>query len=124
MIFKCPECETIISLSYSFLGVIIECPKCRTIETCNHTDIINWEMSGYEITYHNFLELLKSESGSEEISSKIEKWFKCKILNHNGKVLIYNKNNDILLPLEIHFSIQNHRGRQKDLYQLAMSIWR
>ena len=124
MKFKCPKCETIISVSYSYLGVQIECPKCCTISPCEHTNIINWEMSGYEIPYDKFVELLNSDSGRKAISSKIEKWFKCKIVNQNDKVLIYNNNNDVLLPLEIHFSIQNQRYRRKDIYQLAMSIWR
>ena len=82
------------------------------------------ELTGYGVTYYTFIQLLQSEDLRNKFHYKIESWYDCKIVNQNGMVLFYKNTTDLILPMEIHLAIQNHKRRQKDLYQMAMSIMR
>ncbi len=59
--FFCQNCNSSISIPFSFLGMYIECPNCNTLLKLELEAIKSVGNTGYEIEYASFTQLLKNK---------------------------------------------------------------
>ena len=121
----CKSCNSKIGVQYKHLGLDIKCPKCSSIQKIGIENFNRVKNTGYEITFRDFLRLIKDKKNNKEINTLIEKRLKYSVTELDDmKTAFINKENE-LIPYEfLHLSIQNDKKTQKTLYQIAMSIWR
>jgi F0F1-type ATP synthase gamma subunit len=124
MKFKCHNCHSILSIPYYFVGSSIDCPKCHSIISSKLFDFLSWENTGHEITYEDFVKLISYEPYAKIICPVLESWYECKIMNDETGTLIFDLDQNLLLPFVIHISIQNDKKKRYHMYQLAMTLWR
>lgn len=121
----CNNCNTKINIEYKYLGLKINCPNCDSVLELGTENYTPSALTGYEITFRNFKQLINDNKSNKKIILLIEKIFGYKTIElKNNYVAFVNRENE-LIPLEfLHVSIQNNKRNQKSIYQEAMNIWR
>ncbi len=121
----CKKCNSKINIEYKYLGLKINCPNCDSLLELGSENYTPSSLTGYEITFRNFKQLINDNKSNKKIILLIEKIFDYKTIESmNNYVAFVNLENE-LIPLEfLHVSIQNNRRNQKSIYQEAMNIWR
>ena len=121
----CKDCNSKINIEYKYLGLRINCPNCGSPLELVSENYTPTSMTGYEITFRDFKQLINDTKSNKKILNLIEKIFDYKIIElKNNNIAFVNHENEFI-PLEfLHVSIQHNKRNQKSIYQEAMNIWR
>ena len=121
----CENCNSKINIEYKYLGLKINCPNCDSPLELDSENYTPTSMTGYEITFRDFKQLINDTKSNKKILLLIEKIFDYKTIElKNSNIAFVNHDNEFI-PLEfLQFSIQNNRRNQKSIYVEAMNIWR
>lgn len=121
----CIHCKSKLNVPFDYIGLNFSCPVCGKLLIIDAEPKTRTRKTGYEITFHSFKTLIKHSAQYNEIISFIERKCNCKsVLLENERLVFQNSENEFI-PLEILYTkIQNDRKLQRNIYQLAMNIWR
>jgi len=121
----CKKCNSKINIEYKYLGLKINCPNCDSLFELGTENYTPSSLTGYEITFRNFKQLINDNKSNKKIILLIEKIFDYKTIELKNNYVAFVNHENELIPLEfLHVSIQNNRRNQKSIYQEAMNIWR
>jgi hypothetical protein len=109
---------------YILLGVDVECSACgkRTIPRVPVGTY--YPITGYEITYANFQQLLSDTAYRPSIAPLLRQWFGYEIDAAGESIRIRSGSGAEIDMLSLHRRIQADSSRQYALYQAAMTLWR
>jgi hypothetical protein len=121
---QCQSCKIDIEVDYVLLGNPITCPGCliTTVPTIPNGGPI--PVSGYHLTFTEFICLLADVSSNEQMSDYLKNNFGFSLQKINDNWMIINSQNEAIDRLWLHLKIQQDKNLASDLYNLAMSIWR
>lgn len=121
---KCQNCGAEFKTEYQRIGASVSCTYClrdTVPQIPNGTLIPN---TGLDLTFHDFRQLVEYESYRKEFLPLLNNWFRYHLEGDGPDTLIVNNNNEAIDPLWLHLTIQRDRGKQGELYNTAMSLWR
>ena len=120
----CPHCDASLQTPYIMMGVPLGCTGC--LETIIPSARLGstYPDTGCELTYSDFIQLVKTESYRETIGPMLHRWFGVTISNGAEGVLLLNSVGEALDALWLHKEVQSDADRQNTIYNAAMSFWR
>jgi len=121
----CKNCNSKINIEYKYLGLKINCPNCDFPLELGSENYTPTSLTGYEITFRNFKQLISDNKSNKKILLLIEKIFDYKTIESKNNYIAFVNHENEFIPLEfLHVSIQNDKRNKKAIYQEAMNIWR
>jgi hypothetical protein len=120
----CQLCGAGMDTPHILLGADVECASCggRTIPKVPAGT--PYPVTGYEITYANFKQLLSDTDYRPSIAPLLRQWFGYEIDAAGESIRIRSGSGDEIDMLSLHRRIQADNSKQYDLYQAAMTLWR
>ena len=121
---KCPSCNKDILTEYNRVGMQINCPHClrNTVPQIPNGTVM--PVTGSEIKYSNFRQLIFEKSYRVTINHFFNSNFGYTIKFREHDTLILNNKGEAIDPMWLHLKIQESSDLRNQLYQLAMSLWR
>jgi hypothetical protein len=120
----CQSCRYPITIEYARLGAAAWCPHCLRPTVPEVPVGGSFPPSGYQITYRDFCRLLEDHDSRLAVAPLISDWYGFQIERAGPNTLVRGKDGIPVDRLWLHLEIQADSGRQVELYQVAMSIWR
>ena len=79
---------------------------------------------GYELTFQDFCQLIEDSYNRSVTHPRIAKLLNCTVALLDGRFVLQQAGG-ALIPFEVaHFLLQSDPIKQRDLYNMAMSVWR
>lgn|GEM_PF-2176773 len=124
MSFFCPHCDIENAAGYAWRGMTIRCPACLREITLQYRNGQSIPVQGYELTFHDFCQLVEDSYNRSVTHPAIAKLLNCTVALFDGRFVL-QQSDGALIPLEAaHFLLQSDPTKQRDLYNTAMSVWR
>jgi hypothetical protein len=119
----CPYCDTEFEIEYVRLGAAGPCPFCGEVGVAEVPAGGRYPMRDYEMTFRSFVQLISFEAYRKEV----EPFLLSRGLHPNEPgphtSLIRSDGRPVDL-LEAHLEIQSDPDAQREIYRVAMSVWR
>jgi hypothetical protein len=80
--------------------------------------------TGYGITLEHFRQLLDNGVARPVMSALLDRWYGYEIGSDAGLPTVQTRAGDRVDIMELHREIQGDPTRQRELYGVAMSLWR
>lgn len=106
------------------LGARQECKACHNIVVATTPEGTRIPVTGYEISFRDFENLLTDSDYRASISPLLANWFGYVIKSGGECFKIFAPDGNEVDPVELHQRIQANSKHQYQLYQAAMSLWR
>jgi hypothetical protein len=124
--FNCETCDAKIVAPYAWRSISIRCPACDTFAPLRHKlgQQIWPSGTGYEITFGDFMSLLEIHTQNQKAQSLIETLLSC-TMERKGERFILLASDGLVISYEhAHLKIQADLVAQRQIYGLAMNLWR
>lgn len=120
---RCPACGSDLVVPYVMLGAPVECPSCG--ETVVPTMPVGsaYPKTRYEITYLDFQQLLGYDYRTD-IGELLARWFDYGVTGEEGSTVVLSSQGEPVDLLDLHLRIQQDPAKQRELYRVAMGLWR
>ena len=119
----CPECAGTFEIEYVRLGAGASCPLCGQTVVAEVPKGGAYPMRDYEMTFRSFMQLISFEGYRGEVSPFLRS-LGFALFGSQEDTLIEREDGTPVDPLEAHLQIQGDTQSQRDIYQVAMSVWR
>ena len=119
----CQHCKAVHQIEYIRLGMQVLCTYCLSYTIPKIPEGGSIPVSGYSLTYSNFLELLKNAEPRDSISQFLDKSFSYTTATVNKDTFVLNKQGEAIDREWLHLKIQSEAKLAAELYNLAMTIW-
>jgi hypothetical protein len=106
------------------LGAAAECHSCGARTIPKVPTGTSFPLTGYEITFAAFQQLLFDPAYRPSVAPLLRRWFGYELEVSGDAVLIRSRDGDEVAPLSLHQNIQEDSSKQYTLYQAAMNLWR
>ena len=118
----CPRCSKPAPVPFRWLGSIAQCKQCLAAVVPVMPEGAAYPPSGYELRYGDFQMLLQSGEASVQ-------WFLTHRFGYANRstrehVRVLNAQQEAIDPIWLHERIQDSTTLQRELYDVAMSLWR
>lgn len=120
---QCGDCLAASIIPYKMLGARIPCPVCGSMSVFKVQIGMLYPDTGYEIRFSDFSHLVKY-SGYDKVVRKFFQDRGYKILGTGDDVEFKSDAGETIELLAMHLQIQDDPLLQRELYQVAMSVWR
>lgn len=120
----CQSCRKPITVDYARLGATVRCPHCLRLTVPEVPVGGTIPVCGYQLTYRDFMRLLEDHASRLAVEPLIANWFGFRVEQVDSDTLVRAGNDVPVDKLWLHLQIQSDIGRQFELYQVAMSLWR
>ena len=119
----CPQCSGTFETEYVRLGAGVTCASCGQMVVAEVAKGAAYPMRDYEMTFRSFAQLISFEPYRKEVAPFLRT---CgfALFGTDEDTLIERENGTPVEPLEAHLEIQGDPQRQRDIHQVAMSVWR
>lgn len=124
MHFSCTSCRTQLSASYEWAGMAVTCPGCGEQTRLEIREGRHISTSGYAVSFDDFVRLLHAEAWRREAHPVVARVLGCSIEEHQGRFILRAPDGAVIPYEAAHFQIQGSPASQRELYQLAMRLWR
>lgn len=119
----CPHCDADFEIEYVRLGAAAPCPSCGEVGVADVPVGGRYPVRDYEMTFRSFVQLVSVEPYRREV----EPFLLSRGLHPSQPgpetSLIRSDGRPVDL-LEAHLEIQADPHAQREIYQVAMSVWR
>lgn len=119
----CPHCSATFEIEYIRLGAAAPCPTCGQVDVAEVPVGGTYPMRDYEMTFRSFMQLISFEPYRKEV----EPWLLSRGLvpGEPGHATTLIRTDGMPVePLDAHLEIQADPHAQREIYQVAMSVWR
>ncbi|MDQ1523875.1 MAG: hypothetical protein QOE47_1799 [Pyrinomonadaceae bacterium] len=120
----CQNCGASLDTPYIMLGAAAECHSCGARTIPKVPTGTSFPLTGYEITFAAFQQLLFDPAYRPSVAPLLRRWFGYELEVSGDAVLIRSRDGDEVAPLSLHQNIQEDSSKQYTLYQAAMNLWR
>jgi len=122
MSFFCKHCGVEIDAPYEWGGMAVCCPSCSRLEPLQYRNgqRIAISASGYGVSFGDFVQLLNSKEAHSLICAMLS----CSVKEHGNAFVLVSERGSFISNEYAHLTIQAHSVNQRQLYNLAMSLWR
>lgn len=124
--FYCENCDAKIGAPYEWGSISICCPACTKFTPLRRKSGQQVTMSGtgYGLTFGDFMSLLETRAWEQKTQSLIESLLSC-TTERKGEYFILMASDGAIISYEhAHLKIQADPVTQRQIYGLAMSLWR
>ena len=111
-------------IEYRRLGASVPCPTCGRTSVPAVPSGGTYPLSGWEITFTDFRQLVEDVHNRSAVEPLLAKWFGYRISGHDAKATILDARGSPIEPLALHLRIQDDDAMQQSLYRTAMTLWR
>lgn len=119
----CNTCNATLDAGYEWIGLSVTCPLCLA-STVLRPRPGQGVVSEYELTYDQFISLLTVDSWRQEARPFVGRILGCSVKSR-GEGFVLEMSDGAVMPPEVaHLRIQGNAESQRDLYGLAMGMWR
>jgi hypothetical protein len=80
--------------------------------------------TGRELSYPDFLRLVREADGRRAVAPLLREWFGCRVTGNGETTQIVDAKRLAVDMLSLHLRIQEDESKQRCLYQIAMTLWR
>lgn len=119
----CPYCDAEYEMEYVRLGAAGACPSCGEIGVAEVPPGGRYPMRDYEMTFKSFAQLVSFEPYRKEVEPFLLSRGLHPSMPGPETTLIRSDGRPVDL-LEAHLEIQHDPHAQREIYQVAMSVWR
>lgn len=77
-----------------------------------------------EIAYKDFDQLLRVPAYKPEIGRLLAQWFGFEIAGEGDSAVVRSRHGEPVDPLDLHQRIQKDPTKRKELYRVAIGLWR
>ncbi|MES2934936.1 MAG: hypothetical protein V4805_15765 [Pseudomonadota bacterium] len=124
MNFHCMQCNAKIAAAYDWRGMTVTCPACSQQLVLEYGIGQAISDSGYAISFTDFCNLLAVDGWWQAAHPVVARMLHCAIEKLHNKFVL-KQDDGALIPLEIaHLSIQSDPVKQREMYGVAMNLWR
>lgn len=118
----CPHCDRDFQIEYVRLGAVAPCPSCSQPGIAEVPKGVGYPRRDYEMTFRSFMRLISFGAHREEVGPFLRT---CGVvlLGTEEDTRLEREDGTPVDPLEAHLEIQSDPRRQRDIYQVAMSVW-
>jgi hypothetical protein len=120
----CPSCGMAMTTAYVRLGTAIRCPGCSEIAIPEMSKGASHPDTGFEISYYDFWYFLECPSYRKSVAPLMAEWFRYDVADTAAGVRLVNAGGEALDTLWVHLRIQADHLKQRELYGVAMGLWR
>lgn len=124
MRFSCTSCRTPLSVPYEWAGMAVTCPACGQETRLEAREGRHDGGSGYAVSFDDFVRLLHVEAWRGEVHPVVARLLGCSVEEHEGRFILRAPDGSVMPYEAAHLRIQGSAASQRELYQLAMSVWR
>jgi hypothetical protein len=124
--FFCKECSADIEAPYEWTGAPVSCPSCALVVPLQHKSghPVATSNSGDGISFEQYVGLMNTRGWRENAHPLIARLLNCSVEQHNGSFSLRAKNGALIPSLFAHLKIQADPDCRRQIYNLAMSMWR
>jgi hypothetical protein len=119
----CDKCGAALDTPYVLLGATTECQSCGEITLPRVQVGTLYPVTGYEITFADFQQLLSYSAYRPSVTPLLQQWFGYELEEAGSVVRIRTSDGGEIDPLSLHLRIQEDSGKQHTLYRTAMTLW-
>lgn len=118
----CPKCSKPLPVGFKWLGAPVTCRQCLSATVPVMPEGAVYPLSGYELRYGDFEQLL--QSNDESVRMFLQHRFG--YVNGSGqeRARVLNPQREAIDLYWLHERIQDNSTLQRELYDIAMSLWR
>jgi hypothetical protein len=80
--------------------------------------------TGYEISFEDFRRLVSESSSQPVVAPLLMAWFRCEIAGQGSETVLRSVDGQPLGIRNLHNRIQVDPSKQRDIYGVAMDLWR
>ncbi len=120
----CQSCGVIIDTPYTLIGAATDCPMCGTRTTPRVQLGASYPLTGYEIKFSDFQQLLSDSAYRPALAPLLRAWFGYELEPAGEAVRIRARDGIEIDELSLHRRIQADSSQQYTFYQAAMTLWR
>jgi hypothetical protein len=120
----CPRCGKPGVVAYRRLGLVTDCAGCgrKTIPLVPLGT--SFPDTGRELTFEDFCQLLAQDTRAAGIRRLLGEWFGYRVRRQGGTCRIVDGARAPVDLQALHLRIQDDKTKQRELYNIAMALWR
>lgn len=122
--FPCPECSETIAVPYVLLGVPRSCSFCGQTVVPKVPVGAAYPTTRFELTFLDFEQLIRANDRKHEIGRLLARWFDYEILGVGDASKVRSREGEEVDIVELHQIIQKDPEKQRQVYGVAMDLWR
>lgn len=119
----CPHCEATFELEYVRLGAVAPCPSCGQHGIADVPTGGAYPRRDYEMTFKSFMQLVSFEPYRDKVGPFM-RMCGLVLLGLEEDTRLERQDGTPVDMLEAHLELQSDEQSQRDIYQVAMSVWR
>ncbi len=119
----CPHCHHTFDMEYVRLGALAPCPSCKAPGIADIPRGGTYPMRDYEMTFRSFMQLISFEPYRDKVGPFM-RMMGMIVLGYDEDARLERQDGTPVDPLEAHLELQTGEQSQRDIYQVAMSVWR
>lgn len=119
----CPHCDQTFQLEYVRLGAVAKCPVCGQEGIAKVPRGGVYPKRDYEMTFQSFMQLISFGPYRKEVGPFLRACGLV-VLGFDEDTRLEREDGTPVDMLEAHLGIQADLQRQRDVYQVAMRVWR
>ena len=121
---SCPRCASEFQVSYLELGSVETCSSCLHDVVPEVVLGSSIDPTGRELSFRDFLQLLRSPASRESVAPLLRSWFGYSISGESSRPIVFNERSEAIDLLWLHLKVQSNQAHQAELYNTAMNLWR
>jgi hypothetical protein len=121
---ECPKCGRRRVVAHRRLGLVMACDGCGRETIPQVPEGTRYPDTGYELTFHDFRQLVAQDTRAAGIRRLLREWFGYRVLRRGGACRVMDGAQANVDLLALHLRIQDDATRQRELYNVAMDLWR
>jgi hypothetical protein len=120
----CPGCGAMIEVPYVLLGAPRTCASCGQRATPKLPTGAVYPSTGFAITFLDFDQLVRATDRKHAVGRLLERWFGHQIQGVGDSVVVRSRRGESVDLVNLHLEIQKDSEKQRQLYGIAMALWR